>query len=305
MVFSALGKLRAGLKKTREKLAGGLKSLLSMGRKLDEDLLDDLEEKLLTADMGPTTAMSVMDSVKDAYKKKEFEDPEGLYEHLKRDLASRLQQNVTPLASVEGGVTVILVVGVNGTGKTTSIAKLTHLLTSEGKKVLLAACDTFRAAAVEQLDLWATRTGVEIVKHSSGADPAAVAFDAAEAAVARKVDYLIVDTAGRLHTKENLMKELEKIGKVLRGKIDTAPHEVLLVLDATTGQNAIIQAQAFNESVPLTGLILSKLDGTAKAGVIFGIQNEVDVPVKFIGLGEKQEDLERFSAPQFVEAMFE
>lgn len=302
MVF---GRLRAGLKKTREKLAGGLKGLLTLGRKLDQDLLDELEEKLLTADMGPKTALEVMDSVNDAYRSKRFTDPEGLYEFLKGDLSERLQKREGILVQADSGPTVILVVGVNGTGKTTSIAKLAHLLKSEGKRVLLGACDTFRAAAVDQLQTWSDRIGVELVKHDMGADPAAVAFDAMDAALARKVDYLIVDTAGRLHTKENLMRELEKIRRVLSKKDETAPHEVLLVLDATTGQNAIQQAQLFHASVQITGLVLSKLDGTAKGGVIFGIQNEVEVPVKFIGLGEKQDDLERFSAPEFVQAMFD
>jgi fused signal recognition particle receptor len=298
-------RLRAGLKKAREKLTLGLKSLLSVGRKLDDDLIDELEEKLLTADLGPTTALAIMDSVKKAYKARSFNDAAGLYEHLKGELAARLQAEDVPLACAASGPTVILVVGVNGSGKTTTIAKLAHLLKGEGKSVLLAAGDTFRAAAIEQLETWSRRIGVDLIKHEMGADPAAVAFDAAAAAQARGVDYLIVDTAGRLHTKENLMKELEKVRRVMEKKIPDAPHEVLLVLDATTGQNAVNQARIFNESVKVTGIVLSKLDGTAKGGIVFAIRDEVGSPVKLIGLGEKQEDLERFSATSFVEALFE
>jgi fused signal recognition particle receptor len=199
---------------------------------------------------------------------------------------------------------VILVAGVNGSGKTTSIAKLARLLAAEGKKVVLAACDTFRAAAVEQLTIWSERTGVQIVKQPTGSDPASVAYDAAEAAVAREADFLIVDTAGRLHTQTNLMKELEKIHRVLAKRIPGAPHETLQVLDATTGQNAIQQVKLFSEAIDVTGLFLAKLDGTAKGGVVIGIRHEIDVPVKFVGVGEKPDDIERFDPEQFVEALF-
>ncbi|MBI1852277.1 MAG: signal recognition particle-docking protein FtsY [Planctomycetes bacterium] len=303
----ALGKLRAGLQKTREKLSQSLKGLFAIGRKLDQDLIDELEEKLIAADMGPATATQIIDEVKAAYKARAFKDPNDVYVFLKDkirallggpDAGGDIRFAATP-------PTVVLVVGVNGSGKTTSIAKLASILTKEKKKVLLAACDTFRAAAVEQLEIWSQRIGVEIIKAQTGADPAAVAFDAADAAVARKVDVLLVDTAGRLHTKENLMQELGKIQRVIKKKLPDAPHEVLLVLDATTGQNAIAQAKTFREVVDVTGLFLAKLDGTAKGGVVIGIRNEVGLPVKFVGVGETPDDVERFDPDAFAEALFE
>jgi len=304
MIFS---KLKAGLKKTREKFSSGLRSILSIGRKLDEDLLEELEEKLVTSDMGPATAMALVDQLTDAYKNREIAKAEEVIPFLRSRLLDMLQEEATDAGIHEAKTppTVILVVGVNGTGKTTSIAKLANHFHGLGKHVLLCAGDTFRAAAVEQLSIWSERIGCEIVRHSQGADPAAVAYDAVEAAIARQADVLIVDTAGRLHTQTNLMNELEKIKRVIGKKIPDAPHEVLLVLDATVGQNAIRQAQQFNEAVAVTGLILAKLDGTAKGGAVIGIRNEVPVPVKFVGLGEKIEDLEPFDAGAFVDAILE
>jgi fused signal recognition particle receptor len=304
MIFS---RLRAGLKKTRDKFASGLKAILAAGRKLDEDLLEELEEKLVTSDMGPGTALALMDGLTAAYRAREIRTADEVFPFLRSRLLDLLgaEPGATAIRLAPAPPTVILVVGVNGTGKTTSIAKLAHHFHGQGRRVLLAAGDTFRAAAVEQLTIWAQRIGCEIIKHRQGADPAAVAYDAVEAAVARHVDVLIVDTAGRLHTQTNLMNELEKIRRVIGKKIPEAPHEVLLVLDATVGQNAIRQAQEFNEAVKVTGLILAKLDGTAKGGAVIGIRNEVPVPVKFVGLGEKLEDLEPFNAEAFVDAILE
>ncbi|MBN2490651.1 MAG: signal recognition particle-docking protein FtsY [Planctomycetes bacterium] len=304
MIF---GRLRDGLRKTRDKFRAGLKSILAAGRKLDEDLLEELEEKLVTSDMGPTTALQLMDRLTAAYKTREIRTAEEVVPFLRRRLLELLatEAGTSGLRLAAAPPTVILVVGVNGTGKTTSIAKLAYHFHRQGKRVLLGAGDTFRAAAVEQLTIWAERIGCEIIKHRQGADPAAVAYDAVEAAVARRADVLIVDTAGRLHTQTNLMNELEKIRRVIGKKIPAAPHEVLLVLDATVGQNAIRQAQEFNQAVAVTGLILAKLDGTAKGGAVIGIRNEVPVPVKFVGLGEKLEDLEPFGAEAFVDAILE
>ncbi|MBI4834703.1 MAG: signal recognition particle-docking protein FtsY [Planctomycetes bacterium] len=224
-------------------------------------------------------------------------------EHLKAELKATLKGGDTKLAASANPPTVIMVGGVNGTGKTTSIAKLAYLLGAENKKVILAASDTFRAAAIEQLGIWANRVGAELIRHQSGSDPAAVVFDAVDAALARKADYLIIDTAGRLHTKANLMKELTKIRNVVAKKIPGAPHETLLVLDATTGQNAIVQAKLFNEAINVTGIFLAKLDGTAKGGIIIAIKNQLNIPVKFIGIGEKPEDIEPFDADRFIDAL--
>jgi len=304
MIFD---RLKAGLKKTRDKFSSGLRSILTLGRNLDDALLEDLEEKLVTSDMGPTTAMDLMEQLTAAYKAREIKTTDEVIPFLKSRLLHMLREE-TEASGLQEAVappTVILVVGVNGTGKTTSIAKLANHFHNQGKKVVLAAGDTFRAAAVEQLGIWSERIGCEIIKHAKGGDPAAVAFDAVEAAAARGADVLIVDTAGRLHTQQNLMNELEKIKRVLGKKIPDAPHEVLLVLDATVGQNAIRQAQEFNQAVAVTGLILAKLDGTAKGGAVIGIRNEVPVPVKFVGLGETLDDLEPFDAEAFVGAILE
>ena len=306
MVFKrGLGKIRDGLRKTREKIASNLKSVLTLGRKIDDDLLDELLESLVEADLGPSAADKIVESARTAYEKKQIATTDDLLPYIKTTIREMLEGGGLDLREAPSPPTVILVVGVNGCGKTTSIAKLSKLLTDEGKKVILGAADTFRAAAVEQLDIWSQRLGVEIIKHETGADPAAVAFDAAAAAVSRNADVLIVDTAGRLHTKDNLMQELGKISRVIKKQLPDAPHEVLLVLDGTTGQNALQQADMFNQVVDVTGIFLSKLDGTAKGGVVVAIRERVDIPVKFIGLGEQPADIERFDAEKFVEAMFE
>ncbi len=301
----ALEKLRSGLAKTRQKFANSFRALLTVGRNVDEDLLDDLEAALIGADVGIATTTRIVDDLREAYKGKKIEKSEQILDFLKEEMKSYWPQRDRSLHFAESGPTVILVAGVNGTGKTTSVAKLAWLLTQSGKKVILAAGDTFRAAAVEQLTIWSQRTGVEIIKHQSGADPGAVVFDACDAALAREADVLLVDTAGRLHTQDNLMRELGKIRRVVERKIPEAPHEVLLVLDATTGQNAISQAQTFAEAIQVTGLILAKLDGTAKGGIVVAIRDQVSLPVKFVGLGEQPEDIEPFEPETFVEALFE
>lgn len=300
MVFKKLFK---GLSKTREKLASGLKGLFSLGRDLDDDFIEELEEVLYTSDMGGT-AVTVIDEVRAAYKSREIKTTDDVYQFLKERLKSVMTGSFSELPHTEKPPLVILVVGVNGCGKTTSIAKLAWLYKNQGKRVVLGACDTFRAAAVEQLSLWSERIGVEIVKKETGADPAAVAFDAMETGVKTGADVIIVDTAGRLHTQENLMQELEKIQRIITRKIPEAPHEVLLVLDATTGQNAVVQARQFSEAVQVTGLFLAKLDGTAKGGAVIAIRQQVEIPVKFVGLGETYEDIEFFDAETFVDAIF-
>jgi fused signal recognition particle receptor len=305
MIFdSILPKLKNGLAKTRKLLGTDIKELI-LGRRLDEETLDRLEEILIAADIGVETVSAIIEHLKKSYKEGRMTEPSQVLDYLKTDLKNALAQKESPLNLNNSGPTVILVVGVNGTGKTTSIAKLAGLFGKDGKKVLLAASDTFRAAAIEQLSVWGERLGVDIIKQQSGSDPGAVAFDAAEAAIARKADVLIVDTAGRLHTKTNLMNELGKIKNVLNRKIPGAPHETLLVLDATTGQNGIIQARVFNEAAPLTGIFLAKLDGTAKGGIIVAIKKQLNLPVKFIGIGEKLDDIEAFEPDKFVSALFD
>ena len=294
----------AGLLRTSAKLAGRLRDLVT-GRKVDGELIEEIEEILITSDVGVAASQTIIEQLEEAYEEKEIRDGEEVIPYLKGLLREMLATDGAGIAWADSGPTVVLVAGVNGSGKTTSIAKLAHLYASEGKKVILAASDTFRAAAVEQLTIWSERIGVQIVKHQTGADPAAVAFDAAEAAVAREADVLLVDTAGRLHTQENLMRELEKVYRVLGKKIEGAPHECILVIDATTGQNAIQQVKMFGELIPLSGLFLAKLDGSAKGGAVIAIRNEVDVPVKFVGVGETHTDIETFRADEFVEALFQ
>jgi len=296
-------RLKEGLLKTSKRLAGRLRDVV-LGRKLDDDLIDEIEEVLVTSDVGVEATTRLVDQLREAWKAGKVRDGDDVVPHLKKLLKELLAADGATLARAASGPTVILVAGVNGSGKTTSIAKLARLLDAEGHRVVLGACDTYRAAAVEQLTIWSERTGVEIVKQPSGSDPASVAYDAADAAVARGADYLIIDTAGRLHTQKNLMQELEKIRRVLTKRIPDAPHEVIQVIDATTGQNAIQQVLHFNEAIHVTGLFLSKLDGTAKGGVVIGIRQELPIPVKFIGVGEKPDDIERFDADQFVEALF-
>ncbi len=305
MAWFSLQKLKEGLKKTRGRIASSIKGILTIGRKLDAALLQEVEEVLIAADVGPAAAGRIAADLQKAYKDRVIEDPSQVLEFLKNDLKAGLKGWDAQIRFAPQPPTVIMVVGVNGVGKTTSIAKLAYRLKNEGRNVLLAAADTFRAAAGEQLDVWSKRIGVDIVKHQTGADPGAVVFDAVEAAAARGADVIIVDTAGRLHTKQNLMMELGKISRVIQKRIPEGPHEVLLVLDATTGQNAISQARLFKEVVPVTGIILAKLDGTAKGGIVIGMRDKVDIPVKLVGLGEKPEDMEAFDPGAFVDALFE
>lgn len=298
-------RLKGSLTKTRKKFSSTVRSVLAMGGKLDEDMMELLTEALIAADIGPRVAERMAQDVQQAFRDERFEDAGDALLFLKEDMKSLVRKwDTTPNWS-DSGPTVWLVAGVNGVGKTTSIAKLAHYYKNQGKKVLICAGDTYRAAAVEQIDIWARRIGVDIVKHSQGGDPAAVAYDAVEAAIARNMDLLIVDTAGRLHTKDHLMRELGKIEKVLQRRVPEAPHEVLLVLDATTGQNGVMQARLFHETIQLTGIFLSKLDGTAKGGIVVGMQEQVNMPVKFIGIGEKETDIEPFDPEQFVNALFE
>ncbi len=299
MVF---GRILKGLARTRKKIGQGLARIFPFGRKLDEETLDELEELLYEADLGPT-GTEIVEEIKEAWKKKEITEGQEVLPYLEKLLLKRLEGCEAVLARAPEGLTVILVTGVNGSGKTTSIAKLAKRLHDQGHKVMLAAADTFRAAAVEQLTIWAERIGVPLVKQKTGADPGAVVFDALDSALAKGMDFLIIDTAGRLHTQKNLMAELEKIKRVIQKKIPGAPHETLLVLDATTGQNAIRQAEEFSARTPVTGLILAKLDGTAKGGAVFGIRRHMTIPVKFIGVGESLDDLEDFHPEEFVKAV--
>ncbi|MFN6193695.1 MAG: signal recognition particle-docking protein FtsY [Planctomycetota bacterium] len=298
MVF---GKLLQALKKTRDALTAGLARLFQ-GRQLDDAFLDDLEEVLYNGDLGPV-GTRVVDELKAAYKRRDVREMAEVPAFLRQRLTAMLAGSEAPLAVAPSGPTIVMIVGVNGAGKTTSSAQLARHLQRQGKTVLLGAGDTFRAAAVEQLTLWAERLGIPIVKQATGADPAAVAFDAVAAALARKVDYLLLDTAGRLHTQKNLMAELEKIVRVVKKQAPEAPHETLLVLDATTGQNAIRQASEFRKAAPVSGLVLAKMDGTAKGGALFGIRDVLPVPVKFLGVGEGIDDLEPFTVQGFVDAI--
>ena len=299
----AIDKLLKGLQRTKAGVFGTLKSLLS-GRQIDAALLDELEMTLIQADIGVKSAARIIADLKVAHKDGRIEQGVQIIEFLKTELKQYWPADCRAVNFAASGPTVILVAGINGAGKTTSVAKLAYQLHSEGKKVLLAAADTFRAAAVEQLTIWADRIGCEIVK-GSGKDPASVVYEACEKAVAHNADILLVDTAGRLHTQENLMRELTKIRDVVAKKLPGAPHEVLLVLDATTGQNAINQAKAFIKAIDATGIFLAKLDGTAKGGIVVAIRDEVNLPVKFVGLGEKFEDVEHFDPEKFVDALFE
>ena len=303
-------RLKEGLAKTRETLVAKVNRLIFAKGKIDDEFLTQLEEILISSDVGVETAQRIIENIKRKTKEKKYESQEELNELVRSEITNAL------VKSSSNGVDpfefpphtkpyVIMVVGVNGVGKTTTIGKLAYNYKSAGKNVLIGAADTFRAAANEQLEVWAQRAGVEIIQQLQGSDPAAVAFDTVQAAKARGADVVIIDTAGRLHTKTNLMEELKKIKRVITKVSAEAPHEVILVLDATTGQNAIQQAKLFNESVGLTGLVITKLDGTAKGGVIFAVTNALKVPVRFIGVGEKIDDLQPFDAEKFVEALFE
>ena len=300
-------KFKEGLTKTRNTFAHKVNDLVAKYRKVDEDFFEELEEILISADVGVTTVMDLIDELKMEVKKRNIQDSkdvqsvisEKLVEIYKGDQDDHVHLNIN-----ESGLNVILFVGVNGVGKTTTIGKLAHKLKSEGKSILLAAGDTFRAGAIEQLEVWGERVGVDVIKQSSGSDPAAVMYDAVQAAKARNVDVLLCDTAGRLQNKVNLMNELEKIKRVIEREIPGAPHEVLLVLDATTGQNALSQAKTFVSTTNVTGIVLTKLDGTAKGGIVIAIRNELNIPVKFVGLGEKLDDLQEFDPEQYVYGLF-
>lgn len=300
-----LERLKRGLSKTQSSLVGRVDSLLHGRTSIDEDLLEELEEVLITADLGMKTTQQLIGSLEASQTRGELTSPEQVRQLLIDELRKILTFESKPLDVNSTAPFVIMVVGVNGVGKTTTIGKLANQFALDGKKVILGAGDTFRAAAAEQLQIWGERAEVEVISHTEGADPSAVAFDAAKAAVARKADVLLLDTAGRLHTKVNLMEELKKIRRVLDREIPGAPHEVLLVLDATTGQNALTQAKLFNEAVSLDGIALTKLDGTAKGGIIIAIAAELQVPVRFVGIGEKIDDLRPFDPEMFVSVLFD
>jgi fused signal recognition particle receptor len=299
---ATLSAIRGGLSKTRSALAAPLATL--RGRIIDDDTIDELEHLLLSSDVGVTTTDAIVNDLRDEVASGALKDKDIL-ELLRERLLLRLEGKDRTIAVAEKSPTAILVAGVNGVGKTTSVAKIGRALKEEGRTVLLAAADTFRAGAVSQLTAWADRLGIEIVKGTQGADPAAVTYDAASAAIARGIDVLLIDTAGRLHTQEPLMRQLEKIRQVTSKKIDGAPHEVLLVLDATQGQNTLAQAKKFAESINVTGIFLSKLDGTARGGIVFAIEDETGIPVKLIGIGERPDDVEPFDPETFVEALIE
>jgi fused signal recognition particle receptor len=296
-------KFKAGLQKTHSKLAHEIKRIVTRSPKLDAAALEDLEAALIGADLGMDMTTQIISAVKRSYETQGTagQDVFAVAEH---EVAQSLSANDPELRRAPGGLTVVSIVGVNGTGKTTTAAKLAHLVQARGELVLLAACDTFRAAAIEQIKVWGQRLKVEVVAGAYGADPASVAHDAVAAAQARKAHYLFIDTAGRLHTKHNLMQELQKLHRVMGKQLPGAPHEVLLVLDATTGMNALNQAREFNKAAPLSGLIVTKLDGTSKGGMVVAIQKELGLPIKFIGLGEHADDLQPFDAQQFAGALF-
>ncbi len=300
-MFGVLRSLSEGLAKTRKNFAEKIGTLV-LGEKIDDAFLEELEEGLIASDVGMETASLVLKDLQERFKRKELSTPAQVKERLKEVLISILSPRSSTF-SVTASPFVVLVVGVNGTGKTTTIGKLAHWLQGQGKKVMLAAGDTFRAAASEQLSIWGERAGIPVIKHQEGADPGAVVFDAVSAAKARRADVLIVDTAGRLHTKSNLMEELKKVKRILVRELPGAPHETLLVLDGNTGQNALVQAKMFNEAVGVTGVVLTKLDGTARGGIVFAINKELSIPVKFIGIGEAIEDLREFNSKEFVDAL--
>jgi len=306
MKFS-LKRLKEGLTKTKDSLVGRVKEVVGLHKKIDEELLEELEEALIKSDVGIGATDRIIGGLKERVKQEKPEDNDrivGLIKDEVKDIFGNNGHRESFFDASEKPL-VIMLVGVNGTGKTTSIGKLANTFKQSGKSVLLAACDTFRAAAIEQLEIWSQRVGCEFVRSSPGADSAAVAFDAVQAAQSRGIDIVLIDTAGRLHTKVNLMEELKKIKRVIQKADPTAPHEILLAIDATTGQNGIQQVKVFDEAIDLTGLILTKLDGTAKGGIVIAIADEFKVPVRFVGLGETIDDLDEFSSKDFVEALFE
>ncbi|MBI5584079.1 MAG: signal recognition particle-docking protein FtsY [Deltaproteobacteria bacterium] len=296
-------RLKEKLIKTRETLVSRVDTLVLGKKEIDEDLLDELEEILITSDLGVETAQSLIEKVQQKVKRKELDDPEKLKAYLQQEILSFLEIPEKTVDYIEKPI-VVLVIGVNGVGKTTTIGKLASQFTREGRKVMLVSGDTFRAAAGEQLEIWASRAGAEIIRQKEGSDPSAVVFDALKAARARGTDIVLIDTAGRLHTKVNLMEELKKIRRTIQKELPAGPHQTLLVLDATMGQNAISQARLFHEAMEINGLILTKLDGTAKGGVVVGISHELKLPIRYIGIGEKTEDLQPFDPKEFVTAIF-
>ena len=295
-------KLKNGLNKTKTSIDDKINNVFSNFRKVDEELLEELEEALIMSDIGMETSIKIIDNLRNRIKKEKIDDEESVRKTLREEMKNMLDEMDNKL-NLDSTPSVILVVGVNGVGKTTSIGKIANRLQKQGKKVMLAAADTFRAAAVEQLEIWANRVNCDIVKKEEGADPASVVFDAIKKAKEQNVDVLICDTAGRLHNKKNLMDELSKINKIIDNQLPVASKETLLVIDGTTGQNAISQVKAFKETVDITGIVLTKLDGTAKGGVILGISNENKIPIKFIGIGEQIDDMEEFNSEEFVQAI--
>jgi fused signal recognition particle receptor len=303
MKMGFFDKLKEGLKKTKNAITERIDQVLVSFGKIDEELFEELEEILITSDVGAEATLRIIEDLKKKEKDNKVTDPLKVKGLLKEALAELLSAQSSEL-NLKTSPSVIVVVGVNGVGKTTSIGKIAHQLKQSGKKVVLAAGDTFRAAAIDQLEIWADRVGVEMIKHAEGADPAAVIYDAVQSVKARKSDVLICDTAGRLHNKKNLMDELKKVFRIIDRELPDASKEVLLVLDATTGQNAIIQAKTFKEVSPVSGIVLTKLDGTAKGGIVIAVSSELNIPVKLIGVGEQIDDLQRFNSEEFVEALF-
>jgi fused signal recognition particle receptor len=302
-LMSFFDRLKEGLQKTRKGITEKIDQVLVTFGKVDEDLFEELEEILITSDIGVDTSIRIMSGLRKKVKENKVTNPLLVKGLLKEELENILGENNSKL-DIDPSPAVIIVIGVNGVGKTTSIGKIANMLKMRGKKVLIAAGDTFRAAAIDQLEVWSNRVGVDLIKQSEGSDPAAVIYDAIQAAKARKADVLICDTAGRLHTKKNLMEELKKLSRIIDRELPGARRENLLVLDATTGQNAVSQAKIFSESAEITGIVLTKLDGTAKGGIVISIKNELNIPVKLIGVGEKLEDLQPFDSKEFVEALF-
>jgi len=302
---SLLERLKSGVEKTRAGLVSRLEDAIAGKKEIDADLLDELEYTLISADIGVRTTNEILERIRQQVDRKLVGDAAELRGLIRQHLLEILQGTERPLPHVETPPAVVMVVGVNGAGKTTSIGKLANRYKGEGRSVLLCAADTFRAAAIEQLEVWGERTGMEVIRQKPGADPSAVLFDALQAARARKTDYVIVDTAGRLQTKTNLMAELEKMSRTAGRVIPGSPHEVLLVLDATTGQNGLEQARKFTESSGVTGIVLAKLDGTAKGGVVIAIAHELNLPIRYVGIGEKIDDLLPFDAEKFIESLFE
>ncbi|MDG0028391.1 signal recognition particle-docking protein FtsY [Priestia sp. Y58] len=304
---SVTQKFKDGLSKTRNSFSERVNDLVSRYRQVDEEFFEELEEILISADVGVATVLDLIDDLKSEVKRRNIKDPQDVQAVISEkliDIYESGEEQISELNMQQNDLTVILFVGVNGVGKTTTIGKIAHKFKQEGKKVVMAAGDTFRAGAIEQLEVWGERVGVDVIKQSAGSDPAAVMYDAVQSAKARKADVLLCDTAGRLQNKVNLMKELEKVKRVIEREIPGAPHEVLLVLDATTGQNALSQAKTFSEATNVTGIVLTKLDGTAKGGIVLAIRNELKLPVKFVGLGEKVDDLQPFDTEQYIYGLF-